>query len=89
MPFQEHRIAVLVAFLLWLKTITKSKLGNKGFILSYSLQSIMKGSQGTTQSRNQEVRIKVEATEEHYLLACFLLYARADFLCNPAPLAQK
>lgn len=76
MSFQEHRIAVLVCFLLQLKTMTKSKLGNKGYILSYSLQSIMKG---TTQSRNQEARIKAEAMEEHYFLACFLLYACANF----------
>lgn len=49
------------------KILTKSNSGTERFISAYSLQSIVKGSQG----RNLKAGTEVEAIEERCLLACF------------------
>lgn len=49
-------------------TITKSNMGRKGSVSSYSLQSITDGSQSRNSSRNLEMGSGVETMED----CCFL-----------------
>ena len=44
-----------------IKTMAKSNLRRKGFVLSYSLQPVVKGSQGRTQGRNLEEGTEAES----------------------------
>lgn len=59
--------------------MSKSNLGEKGFLSDYSLRSFVKGSQG----RNLEARTEAETIEENCLLVCSAQLARFALLYNP------
>jgi hypothetical protein len=64
------------------KILTKSNSGRKGFISAYSLQSVVKGSQG----RNLEAGTEVEeAIEERCFLARFSWFVQLIQLRTPCP----
>lgn len=70
-----------------INTMTKSHLKRKGFVSSYSLQSIINRSQNRNSQGNLETRTEAEAMEECGLLACSSQLAHSTFLYSLGPLA--
>ena len=63
-------LTAVLAYFLFLVTMTKSNLERKEFLSSYRLQPVLEKLIASTQARNLEAGTKAEVMEKHYLLAC-------------------